>query len=261
MSKKGDFSFTIKSKGFIAGTLKAFQANLNHITWIAQQVADGDYDNKMDFMGDFSSAFNSMTEQLATRKALDEAKLEIMNVEKNEYYNRALHDPLTGLKNRAYFDDQIVKEIATAKRNNSLLAIVVVDLDKFKSVNDTLGHQAGDALLIEVARRLKDGTREIDTVARIGGDEFGMLWPNYTSSISSFTRLRDRLISQINTPFELAGFEYKIAISMGISVYPRDGEDIQTLIKVADNAMYLAKKEKGTYCIFPSSDSIKNNFH
>jgi diguanylate cyclase (GGDEF)-like protein len=263
MAKNGDFSFTINSKGFVSGCLKALQSHLNHIAWLARQVADGDFDHRMHFMGEFSSAFNSMTEQLANvYKRLNEQNKElnelnkILSEQKDHFSYRALHDPLTGLKNRAYYDEQIINEIARAKRSNTLLAVVIVDMDKFKSVNDTMGHQAGDALLIEVSNRLLKGTREIDTVARLGGDEFGMLWPSYTSNKQHFSKIKDRVISHINSHFELGGSDYEISVSMGISIYPFDGEDPQTLMKVADGAMYQAKQIFRTSCVFASLDRL-----
>ena len=312
MAKKGDFSFIIKNKGFISGSLKALQSNLKDIAWVTQQVANGDFTQKMHFMGEFSSAFNSMTELLAqSNNELNEQKeklreqnlklneqkeqlreqnlklneqkeqlreqnlilneqkeqlreqnlklneeSKILNEQKEHFSYRALHDPLTGLKNRAYFDELLLNEIARAKRSSSLLAIVIVDLDKFKQVNDTMGHQAGDALLIEVASRLLKGTREIDTVARLGGDEFGMIWPSYTSNLQHFIRIKDRLISHINAHLVIGGAEYKLSVSMGISIYPYDGEEPLTLLKVADNAMYEAKKMDETACIFASWDKL-----
>jgi len=249
MSRKGDFSYSVNSKGFMAGALKHLQSNLNHIAWLARQVADGDLEQRMDFMGEFSSAFNSMTERLA-------AALRILNEQKDQYTYRAFHDQLTGLKNRAYFDEQIINEIARAKRSNSSLAVVIVDVDKFKHVNDTMGHQAGDMLLIEIANRLIKGTREIDTIARLGGDEFGMLWPNYTSNKQHFSIIMDRVVAHTNAYFELEGSEYKISLSMGISLYPFDGDDPQTLLKIADNSMYRAKGIKETSFVFASMDKL-----
>ena len=249
MAKNGDFSYPVEGKGFIIGSLKALQANLNHIAWIARQVADGDLAQRMYFMGEFSSAFNSMTEQLA-------GVLKELNEQKDHFSHRALHDPLTGLKNRAYFDEQIVNEIARARRSSSLLAVAVIDIDKFKQVNDTMGHHAGDILLIEVANRLFKSTREIDTVARLGGDEFGMLLPCDTNNRQHFINIKDRIISNINAYFELEGSEYKISISIGISIFPYDGDDPQTLLSVADNIMYQAKKINETSCFFASLDKL-----
>ena len=249
-AKSGDFSYIIKGKGFIIGALKALQSNLNHIAWIARQVAGGDLEQRMSFMGDFSSAFNSMTEQLAT-------VLKELKEQKEHFSHRALHDSLTGLKNRAYFDEHIIYEIARAKRNNSFLAVAVIDIDKFKHVNDTMGHQAGDTLLIEIANRLSKSIREIDTLARLGGDEFGMLLPCDTNSRQHFITIRDRIISNISADYTLEGSEYKISASIGISIYPFDGNNPQTLFSVADSIMYQAKKIDGPSCFFACPDVFK----
>ena len=250
IAKNGDFSYSIKSKGFIFSSLKALQSNLNHLAWIARQVAGGDLEQRVDFMGEFSSAFNSMTKQLAS-------VLKELNEQKEHFSYRALHDPLTGLKNRAYFDEQVIHEIAGAKRRNSLLAVIVIDMDNFKQVNDTFGHHAGDILLIEFAKRLLKSAREVDTVARLGGDEFGMLLPcENTNSKQHLIKIRDRIISSIDAYFELKGSEYKISASIGASIYPYDGSDPQTMINVADSAMYQAKKIDGVACVFASIDRL-----
>ncbi|MCL2768056.1 MAG: GGDEF domain-containing protein [Synergistaceae bacterium] len=249
LAKNGDFSYTAKGKGFIIGTLKALQANLNHIAWIARQVADGDLEQRMSYMGEFSSAFNSMTEQLAN-------VLHELHEQRDHYSHLALHDPLTGLKNRAYFNEQIANEIARAKRKDSLLAVLVIDLDKFKQVNDTMGHHAGDILLIEFANRLSNSTREMDTVARVGGDEFGLLLPCDTNSRQNLIKMSERILSHICAYFELDGSEYKTSASIGVSIYPLDGNNPQTLIETADRAMYQAKKIDGASCIFMSLDKL-----
>jgi len=249
LAKKGDFSYIIKSKGFICGSLKALQSNLNHIAWLARQIADGDLEQKMNYMGEFSSAFNSMTEKIAIN--FKELK------DKEEYfYYRAVHDQLTGLKNRAYFDEQIDKEIVKAKENEYLLGVVIVDVDKFKVVNDTMGHRAGDLLLIEVANRLTKSTGEIDTVARIGGDEFGMLLPDYSNNKKHFIKIINRIISNVNKHYELEGSEYKISLSMGVSIFPYDGDNQSALLKNADIAMYHAKKINKTSCVFANLEGI-----
>jgi len=246
MAKNGDFSYSVRNKGFIPGSLKALQSNFNHIIWFANEVADGDFEQRIDFMGEFASAFNAMTKQLND-------VLKKLNEQKNDFSHRAFHDQLTGLKNRAYFDEHIINEIARAKRSNSRLAVVVIDLDKFKQVNDTMGHRAGDILLIEFAKRISKSTREIDTTARIGGDEFGMLIPCSTNRREHLIKIKDRIVSHINAYFELEGSEYKISASLGISIYPHDGSDPRTLLGAADAVMYEAKKTNGTWCVFTSS--------
>lgn len=158
----------------------------------------------------------------------------------------AFHDRLTGLPNRMCFLDRLGLEIAHAKRNKKMLAVFFLNLDGFKTVNDRLGHDKGDQLLAEVAGRILGVTRESDTVARIGGDEFTIL-------LTGLTRYRDaaifaqRLVAALHKPWPPGGQDFKISASIGITLYPGDGENPLTLIKKADQAMYRAKKESGIY--------------
>lgn len=154
----------------------------------------------------------------------------------------AFHDGLTGLPNRSLFSKLLAQNISTAKRYNRKLAVLFLDLDRFKQINDTLGHDAGDDLLKEVANRLRSALRDSDTVARMGGDEFVAILPeleeeNYSSAVAR------KILSAVAEPFTLAGQEYRVTVSIGISTFPQDGEDEQTLTKNADIAMYQAKQE------------------
>ncbi|HYG32398.1 MAG TPA: EAL domain-containing protein [Methylophilaceae bacterium] len=154
----------------------------------------------------------------------------------------AFHDSLTGLPNRSLFSKLLAQSISSAKRYNHKLAVLFLDLDRFKQINDTLGHEAGDDLLKEVANRLKSCLRESDVVARMGGDEFVAILPeldeeNYSASVAR------KILAAVAEPFVLAGQEYRVTVSIGISTFPHDGEDEQTLTKHADIAMYKAKQE------------------
>jgi len=154
----------------------------------------------------------------------------------------AFHDSLTGLPNRSLFSKLLSQSISSAKRYNHKLAVLFLDLDRFKQINDTLGHEAGDDLLKEVASRLKSCLRESDVVARMGGDEFVAILPeldeeNYSASVAR------KILAAVAEPFVLAGQEYRVTVSIGISTFPHDGEDEQTLTKHADIAMYKAKQE------------------
>lgn len=155
----------------------------------------------------------------------------------------AHHDALTGLPNRLLFRDRLEQALAMARRNGGGVALLFVDLDRFKVINDTLGHEAGDLLLQEVARRLLGCVREEDTVARMGGDEFVVIQKD-VSQPESAALLSARMLAAIGTPFTLAGHEIVTSLSIGISLYPQDGRDASTLLKNADAAMYRAK-EKG----------------
>jgi diguanylate cyclase (GGDEF)-like protein/PAS domain S-box-containing protein len=153
----------------------------------------------------------------------------------------ASHDALTGLPNRVLFRDRLAQVLARAHRHGRNVALLFVDLDRFKLVNDTLGHETGDRLLQEVARRLLTCVRAEDTVARMGGDEFVIIQEDVKQPDDAAT-LAMRLLQQMNTPVSLQGREIVVTLSVGISLYPRDGEDIGTLVKKADAAMYRAKE-------------------
>lgn len=152
----------------------------------------------------------------------------------------AFHDALTGLPNRALYCDRLGLAIVQAKRNGMKVASMFVDLDRFKLANDTFGHQQGDELLKEAARRLQDSLRETDTLARIGGDEFTILLPGLRTREDAAC-VADKLVSDMAKPFLLAGIEVSLTASVGISMYPDDGEDIETLLRLADLAMYHVK--------------------
>lgn len=155
----------------------------------------------------------------------------------------AHHDALTGLPNRVLFRDRLEQALAMSRRNGGGVAVLFVDLDRFKVINDTLGHEAGDLLLQEVARRLISCMREEDTVARMGGDEFVVIQKGVVQPEDA-ALLATRMLAEINRPFSLAGHEIMTSLSIGISLYPQDGEDVSALLKNADAAMYRAK-EKG----------------
>jgi len=154
----------------------------------------------------------------------------------------AFHDPLTGLYNRINFEEYLQHAISTAKRNNTLLALLFIDLDRFKVINDTLGHDIGDKVLIEVANKLKTILRESDFIARWGGDEFVIILENI-SSPSDTALVANNIIDALQEPIIINKHKLLTTASIGISLYPDNGDDIQTLIKHADSAMYLAKDE------------------
>lgn len=156
----------------------------------------------------------------------------------------ATHDDLTGLTNRALFRQRITQALSRTQRYDERFSVLLFDLDRFKSINDTHGHPAGDAVLVEIARRLSACVREFDTVARLGGDEFAVLQARIASDDDA-AQLARRIIRSIRTPFELDGTEIALATSVGIAVAPRDGTDYDQLIKAADHALYRAKDGGG----------------
>jgi diguanylate cyclase (GGDEF)-like protein len=180
-----------------------------------------------------------MSWQLArARERENEAKL--AHAQRVEYL--AYHDGLTALPNRSLFNKLLAQAIRQAPRFQRQVAVAFIDLDRFKQINDTLGHEAGDQLLQEVAHRLKDCLREGDTVARLGGDEFVVLLSDLTAMTDAAT-VAEKIVTSIGRPFILLGQEFRVTASIGISIYPNDGQDAQTLTKNADIAMYQAKEE------------------
>jgi len=152
----------------------------------------------------------------------------------------AHHDPLTGLPNRLMFAEQLGRGIARAARAERQLAVLFVDLDRFKEVNDTLGHAIGDELLVAVTRRLSSRLRAGDLLARLGGDEFVCVLEDVKDAHEA-GGVADTLIALLSEPFEIAGNELFIAASVGVCLYPGDGTDVDTLVRNADTAMYQAK--------------------
>jgi diguanylate cyclase (GGDEF)-like protein len=160
----------------------------------------------------------------------------------------AYHDMLTGLPNRQLFYDRLNVALAQAYRNLTQIALMFLDLDGFKAVNDNLGHDVGDILLKEVSARLKNCVRETDTVARLGGDEFTIILTDVNNA-DNVADIANKILKAISTPFQISGHEVKIGTSIGISLYPADGSTTTELVKTADQAMYRAK-ESGKNCYY-----------
>lgn len=167
--------------------------------------------------------------------------------------HQAYHDALTGLPNRLLFHDRLDLAISRSQRSETMAAVLFLDLDNFKAVNDSLGHATGDRLLLEVADRFSNMVRGSDTVARIGGDEFVVLMDEISSSDDA-VHLAERLIGSLETPIEIDGRDLFTTPSIGIALYPRDGNETETLIKNADIAMYRAKEQgRNQYNLFTAS--------
>jgi len=157
-----------------------------------------------------------------------------------ELTHQAYHDGLTGVANRALFRDRLDQALAIAARTRASFSVLVVDLDSFKAVNDSLGHDAGDELLSAVARRFEDALRPGDTIARFGGDEFGLLLDG--AGEDQAVEVAQRLLSRLSEPLEVAGRQLSLGASIGVALHPRDGEDADELVRRADVAMYAAKE-------------------
>ncbi|WP_354623303.1 diguanylate cyclase [Psychromonas sp. MME2] len=161
---------------------------------------------------------------------------------KQRIFEMANHDALTGLPTRRLSMDRLEKYIATAKRNKTKVAVMFVDLDGFKNVNDTLGHDAGDFVLKETAARLCSTVREVDTVARIGGDEFWIFLTDIADS-KAISVIADKIIKTITLAYDVEDTQINIGASIGIAIYPDHGDNSVELIKLADKAMYKVKKQ------------------
>jgi diguanylate cyclase (GGDEF)-like protein len=178
-----------------------------------------------------------------------------------EHYSRemeslALHDELTGLPNRRLLMDRLSLAIAHARRNKRTMAVMYLDLDGFKLLNDTLGHDAGDTLLSMAAARLVAAVRQEDTVARLGGDEFVIaLWElNHADGVA---KLVSKVIQAVSQPYTIQGRDVSITVSVGVSIYPTHGEEVETLMKSADLALYEAKRTgKNDYRIATRTDLL-----
>jgi diguanylate cyclase (GGDEF)-like protein len=179
-----------------------------------------------------------------------EASLATAQDEEKEARHRAMHDPTTGLPNRGLFDDRLAHAISLAERHAWTLAVMFLDLDRFKSINDTHGHAAGDAVLKEIARRLSEHARDEDTVCRSGGDEFLYLLMN-PQGTENIERIAGGVLKNIAQPITLGDLQLLITLSIGIAVYPEHGTTADELVKNADTAMYRAKPRNG--CVFFST--------
>jgi len=173
--------------------------------------------------------------------------------------HRAHHDSLTGLPNRMLFTDRLDQALAAAQRHEaSMIAVMFLDLDRFKRINDTLGHDAGDDLLREVARRLRETVREMDTVARLGGDEFVIMLPEIRDPKNAGAVAR-KVLDAVGQPHRLRGTYVLVTPSIGISLYPGDGGDATTLLKNADVAMYQVKSRGHAGICFYTPDFGERN--
>jgi diguanylate cyclase len=186
-----------------------------------------------------------------TQAELSDTKIElsVTQVAEEMATHRALHDGLTGLPNRALFDDRIEQALAEATRHAWTLAVMFIDLDRFKSINDSYGHHIGDKVLRMVAERLEASLRAVDTVSRLGGDEFVCLMQEVKEEID-VANIAKKIIGAISATCEIEGATITVRPSIGIALYPKDGQSPAALLKNADAAMYRAKQNKTGYFFF-----------
>jgi len=174
--------------------------------------------------------------------------IEHMQQTAEEERHRALHDELTDLPNRALLHERIDQAILDAKRNGKPIAVLLMDLDRFKEINDTLGHFYGDYLLQLIAPRLRKCVRQSDTISRLGGDEFAVALPSV--GLEKAVTISQKIIKVMVEPFQIEGNPLHVDISIGIALYPQHGQDGDTLLQHADVAMYVAKRQKGNYAVY-----------
>lgn len=190
------------------------------------------------------------TAELAKANALLQDEIQERRLAEEQIRHLAHHDPLTGLLNRRLLEDRLEQAMGIAKRNGKQVAIQFIDLDHFKEVNDRFGHRVGDLLLQAVATRLRGLLREIDTISRVGGDEFVVVLPDMQSATAA-GETAQRVLRALGKPYSIEGHELTVTPSIGISLYPKDGSNAEMLIGRADAAMYQAKKSgRSTYRLF-----------
>jgi diguanylate cyclase (GGDEF)-like protein len=223
----GDLSRSFTRKGHLAGALKSLHAALRHLTWQTKMIASGDFSQRVDFMGEFSEAFNLMVQQL------EESRRQL------EITSRT--DALTGVNNRRHFTELLEAEIERSRRYGSCLSVMMFDLDHFKKVNDTYGHAAGDEALRTFASSLQQsGLRKNDFWGRLGGEEFALALPE--TGIGNALKPAERIRSTLElTPVRHDQVTFLITVSIGISQY-QPGDTIETVLGRADAAMYEAKQ-------------------
>lgn len=233
----GDLQHFVEGKGFILGNLKALQSNLRHLTWQAKRVAKGDFSQKIDFLGEFSEAFNEMTSGL---KHVNKQLRKLASL-----------DSLTQLHNRAALDQFLAAAFITAKEEASDLSLLMIDIDHFKSVNDNYGHRVGDQVLTQICNVLKEQFRATDMLARYGGEEFMVVQPQ--TRIDQAVGMGNRVLEAIrDTVIELdSGQQLLVTVSIGVSCMTPEDQSFEDVVKRSDVALYEAKNGgRNRLCVF-----------
>lgn len=277
---KGDLAREVGARGYVAGLLKGHLANLRHLTWQVEQVAKGDFSQRVDFMGEFSQAFNNMTWQLDTTltnlRRTEEALRRLTNSLKKEVELRtaavralkqsearfkylADHDPLTGALNRRSFLDIAEAGLKAAQARNTPCCIALLDIDFFKKINDEYGHHAGDLALKHVVSLSLSALRQADNMGRYGGEEFIFFFSDADLEQGKQGAERMRAIIA-NGPAVTASGLLPMTVSLGVSVvlpeWPgeRNSAFLQRIINMADAALYEAKQSgRNRVCVAPAT--------
>jgi diguanylate cyclase (GGDEF)-like protein len=246
----GEMFFAIALAGlalFVAGSVlvsRAIARPVHALAEVAKRIEDGDYTvtAKVDSVVEIELLARSIDQM---RRAVSEREDRILRL--------AYHDALTGLANRPRLMDRLEQLIAASQHTREPVSVLLMDLDRFKYVNDALGHQHGDVVLQEVARRLTGLLRDSDTVARLGGDEFAVLLPQTSSSAAE--AVAAKVTSELDRPIEIEGQNVDIGASVGIATYPEHGADAATVLREADVAMYAAKRTHAGVMVFSERHS------
>lgn len=239
----GDLSFSTKAKGIVVGALKGLQGNLRHLTWQTRSIAAGQYEHKVQFLGEFSVAFNHMVDQLRT--TMDE-----LHALTDKYKMLSLHDPLTGVYNRAAFEESAVRILSSDPCRECESSLIMCDVDFFKRVNDTFGHLGGDEVLRCFSQLIGKGLRPQDLFARYGGEEFIILLPGIDRHTGKniAERLRQLVEDQVIVWQEE---NIRITASFGIApiLFGKRGDEkmdndrlLDRAISIADDCLYQAKR-------------------
>ncbi|MEI6451669.1 MAG: GGDEF domain-containing protein [Actinomycetes bacterium] len=226
----------LSARGSMAGALKNLDAALRHLTWQTQRVAAGDFTQRVDFMGEFSEAFNSMVVALDEARAKLEASNALLEAQKVQLEKLATTDALTDAFNRRKFNELTLAELERVRRYGRPLSLFILDIDHFKRVNDTYGHEAGDQVLVTLAGLLRAGIRATDSLARWGGEEFVVLSPGVTADGEAHLAERLRAAAAAHDHASVG----TVTASFGVAEHS-PGETPDELFARADRALYRAK--------------------
>ncbi|WP_312334995.1 GGDEF domain-containing protein [Anaerospora hongkongensis] len=232
---KGDTQLFVEGNGFILANLKSLQSNLRRLIWQTQRVAKGNFSSKVDFLGEFSGTFNDMIWNLKNANA--------------QLYKLASLDCLTQLYNRRVLDQFLKEAYLRARERGSNLSILMIDIDHFKNVNDQYGHHAGDQVLIQISRVLKEQFRATDMLARYGGEEFMAIQPE--TSTNQAIKIANRVLEAVRGTVIRLDIEHRlmVTVSVGISSVTLEDQSFEDVVKRSDAALYEAK-HNGRDCLY-----------
>ena len=245
------FWLTLTAVGLlVAGSLviaRSVTQPVSRLAEAAQRVQAGDYSRhvvlaRRDEIGQLAQSFNHMMDGIVSRE--------------REILRLAYEDVLTGLPNRAMFNEQVEQAVRTARRTGHPLAVLVFDMDRFKAINDTLGHPMGDQVLREVGARVREALRDSDVVARLGGDEFAVLLATGGEDYSP-RLVAGKILKSLEAPLVLEGQAMDVAVSIGIARFPEHGDDATSLMRAADVAMYTAKRDHSGYALYDPIHDVR----